>query len=131
MKRTANTEVPKMMSVPNVPTKKRRLSVMPKPTHQKGVAMAPQSPQSPLPSNNDAAEKQARQSKKSAGGAANENAVRKNNNTVANDDAGAIVPASNVAAPGAADSKALDNAALAELYATCINMSTQNVSCLY
>lgn len=91
--------------------------------------MAPQSPQSPLPSNNDAAEKQARHSKKSASGAANENAVRKNNNNAANDDAGAIVPASNVAAPTAADAKALDNAALAELYATCINMSTQNVSC--
>jgi hypothetical protein len=110
-----------MMSVPNVPTKKRRLSVMPK-SNQKG-AVTPQSPQSPLPSNNDAAEKQARHSKKTA--AANENVVRNNNN--ANNNTASNAAVANVAvAPEPA--KALDNAALAELYATCINMSTQNVS---
>jgi hypothetical protein len=109
-----------MMSVPNVPTKKRRLSVMPK-TNQKGV-VTPQSPQSPLPSNNDVAEKQSRHSKKTATSAANENIVRNSNSIDAAAANAAVVPV--VAEPA----KALDNAALAELYATCINMSTQNVS---
>lgn len=107
-----------MMSAPAI-AKKRRLSTV----APKGKNGAPASPASPLPANNDAAEKRAKALKSRAKpSAAND---EENQRAVAL--ATGNQPISNKLVGGAVGAAPLDNQALADLYATCINMSTQNV----